>query len=63
MKINFVVFWIMKEVSIREIKLSQDGKDQATKSLVYLCLEGGGCDIPLGNNCYHLADKKIPSTT
>jgi len=46
----------MRWVLIREIRLSQDGKDQATNSLVYLCLEDGGCNIPLGNNSYHLVD-------
>jgi len=46
----------MREVSISEIKLRQDGKDQATNSLVYLCLEDGGYNIPLGNKCYHLAE-------
>jgi len=56
-----MVFWIMRWVLIREIRLSQDGKDQATNSLVYLCLEDGGCNIPLGNNSYHLVDWKIPS--
>jgi hypothetical protein len=63
MEINFMVFWIMSQVSIREIQLIQDGKDQATNRLVYLFLEDGGCNIPLGNNCYHIADQNIPSTT